>query len=164
MCHQLMPRCIVTVPTVFAIILTGSALFRSLSPLHVCGFALPRSIANVRFRRSLFHASPTSILYNKSSTELYEDIDEKSVNDHGVSDTVDRAPCFDGICDSRPIESENKPTNSRESDAETDSKFTDLNESTGGAILRLGTMTGPTVWSEFGRISQEFDVANLGQG
>lgn len=34
----------------------------------------------------------------------------------------------------------------------------------GEAILRLGTMTGPTVWSEFGRLSQEYDVANLGQG
>ncbi|KAL7516064.1 hypothetical protein ACHAWX_001117, partial [Stephanocyclus meneghinianus] len=140
-----------------------SALLTSLSPLHVCGFALPRSIANdVRIRCSLFHASPTSALDMKASTDLYEDIDEKAVNDHGVSDTVDRAPCFDGICDSQPIESEDKST--RESDAKIEVTSTDLNGSAGGAILRLGTMTGPTVWSEFGRISQEFDVANLGQG
>jgi hypothetical protein len=40
----------------------------------------------------------------------------------------------------------------------------DIKESAGEAIQRLGSMTGPTVWSEFGRISQEYDVANLGQG
>ena len=34
----------------------------------------------------------------------------------------------------------------------------------GEATARLGTMTGPTVWSEFGRLSQEHEVANLGQG
>jgi len=34
----------------------------------------------------------------------------------------------------------------------------------GEATARLGSMTGPTVWSEFGRLSQEHQVANLGQG
>ena len=34
----------------------------------------------------------------------------------------------------------------------------------GEATARLGSMTGPTVWSEFGRLSQEHEVANLGQG
>jgi DNA-binding transcriptional MocR family regulator len=36
--------------------------------------------------------------------------------------------------------------------------------SPGEATLRLGASTGPTVWSEFGRIGQEFDPVNLGQG
>jgi hypothetical protein len=36
--------------------------------------------------------------------------------------------------------------------------------SPGEATLRLGTSTGPTVWTEFGRIGQEFDPVNLGQG
>lgn len=36
--------------------------------------------------------------------------------------------------------------------------------SPGEATLRLGGSTGPTVWSEFGRIAQEFEPVNLGQG
>jgi len=60
------------------------------------------------------------------------------------SNSVDRAPCFDGVCDSSP---DNAPLSQA-----------------GEATLRLGSMTGPTVWSEFGRISQERDLANLGQG
>ena len=34
----------------------------------------------------------------------------------------------------------------------------------GEATLRLGESTGPTVWTEFGRIAQEYDPVNLGQG
>lgn len=34
----------------------------------------------------------------------------------------------------------------------------------GEATQRLGSMSGPTVWTEFGRIAQENEVANLGQG
>jgi len=34
----------------------------------------------------------------------------------------------------------------------------------GEAIQRLGGSTGPTVWTEFGRIAQEHDPVNLGQG
>lgn len=34
----------------------------------------------------------------------------------------------------------------------------------GEAIQRLGGSTGPTVWSEFGRLAEEFDPVNLGQG
>lgn len=36
--------------------------------------------------------------------------------------------------------------------------------SVGEATQRLGSMTGPTVWTEFGRIAQDNEVANLGQG
>ncbi|KAG7353561.1 aminotransferase [Nitzschia inconspicua] len=36
--------------------------------------------------------------------------------------------------------------------------------SPGEATIRLGLSTGPTVWTEFGRIAQEFDPVNLGQG
>jgi hypothetical protein len=36
--------------------------------------------------------------------------------------------------------------------------------SPGEATQRLGISTGPTVWSEFGRIAQEFEPVNLGQG
>eukprot|EP00980_Cylindrotheca_fusiformis_P028907 scaffold22672_cov141-Cylindrotheca_fusiformis.AAC.10 len=36
--------------------------------------------------------------------------------------------------------------------------------SPGEATQRLGVSTGPTVWSEFGRIAQEFEPVNLGQG
>ena len=34
----------------------------------------------------------------------------------------------------------------------------------GQATQRLGSNTGPTVWTEFGRIAQKFDPVNLGQG
>jgi len=34
----------------------------------------------------------------------------------------------------------------------------------GEAIQRLGLSTGPTVWTEFGRIAQEHDPVSLGQG
>jgi kynurenine--oxoglutarate transaminase/cysteine-S-conjugate beta-lyase/glutamine--phenylpyruvate transaminase len=36
--------------------------------------------------------------------------------------------------------------------------------SPGEATQRLGASTGPTVWTEFGRIAQEHDPVNLGQG
>ena len=49
---------------------------------------------------------------------------------------VDRAPCLDGICSSEP-----QP------------------------MMKRGITVGPTVWSEFGRLANEFPVnANLGQG
>jgi kynurenine--oxoglutarate transaminase/cysteine-S-conjugate beta-lyase/glutamine--phenylpyruvate transaminase len=38
------------------------------------------------------------------------------------------------------------------------------NKNTGEATQRLGSMTGPTVWTEFSRLSQEHKVTNLGQG
>jgi DNA-binding transcriptional MocR family regulator len=39
-----------------------------------------------------------------------------------------------------------------------------LTSSPGEATLRLGINTGPTVWSEFGRLGQEYNPVNLGQG
>jgi len=36
--------------------------------------------------------------------------------------------------------------------------------SPGEATLRLGLSSAPTVWTEFGRIAQEFNPVNLGQG
>ena len=76
---------------------------------------------------------------------------------------VDRAPCFDGICDSFP---EDPPGAARGTAA------SDPGDDGGGAggvggeaIDRLGSETGPTVWSEFGRLaSEDPDMANLGQG
>jgi len=80
-----------------------------------------------------------------------------------VLDTIDRAPCLDGVCASSP---DNLTGDSPSADASNgDESSTSTSISTSGeAILRLGSMTGPTVWSEFGRLSQEHDVANLGQG
>ena len=37
-------------------------------------------------------------------------------------------------------------------------------ESAGEATMRLGLNSAPTVWTEFGRLGQENDVVNLGQG
>lgn len=77
------------------------------------------------------------------------------------SSVVDTAPCLDSVCSSDP----SSVVSTREA-AETAA-----NE-VGGAIERLGSLTGPTVWSEFGRIAHEKTsdnnddgtFANLGQG
>lgn len=54
----------------------------------------------------------------------------------------------------------NQSLNSTTTNVESDG----LRFSPGEATIRLGGNTGPTVWSEFGRIAQEFDPVNLGQG
>ena len=72
---------------------------------------------------------------------------------------VDWAPYFDGVCNSSP---EGADGAEGEADAAEDGP---AESPAGEAILRLGSLTGPTVWSEFGRLSQEIEgVANLGQG
>lgn len=87
-----------------------------------------------------------------------------------VTETVDRAPCFDGVCKSTPVDGDLvdvlTQTNVFNGNNIQDNQSPSFGEhhAAGEAVLRLGTMTGPTVWSEFGRLSQEYDVANLGQG
>ena len=86
-------------------------------------------------------------------------------DDDNIENIVDHAPCFDSVCSSIP------EINSKINEA-TDTASTPFGSSAnhkeqdnrGEATLRLGDATGPTVWSEFGRLSQENDVANLGQG
>lgn len=96
------------------------------------------------------------------------------------NDSPDRAPCFDTVCDSIPVITTDLHQNNTIYSSDTTSVSTETtatattkktthttsNENTqrGEATLRLGDMTGPTVWSEFGRIAQENKVANLGQG
>jgi len=72
-------------------------------------------------------------------TELRDD------NDNTL-ESIDRAPCFDGVCNSDP-----EPN---------------VLLRLGEATSRLGgPATGPTVWSEFGRFaSANPNIANLGQG
>lgn len=61
-----------------------------------------------------------------------------------IIDSVDKAPCFDSFCASDP-------------------DITD--PAIGEATQRLGISSGPTVWSEFGRLAMENpSIANLGQG
>lgn len=72
------------------------------------------------------------------------------------SDIVDHAPCFDSVCTTSPWD---------EDDAEGGDRDGASESARGEAITRLGSMTGPTVWSEFNRLAQENpNVANLGQG
>lgn len=98
-----------------------------------------------------------SNLQLNSSTGISEDLGLTTLDKEDL-ETVDRAPCFDGVCESSPDGELNGSASNISAAADT------TNNNAGEAILRLGTMTGPTVWSEFGRISQEYDVANLGQG
>jgi len=77
-------------------------------------------------------------------------------------DSVDRAPCLDGECSAFPAAGATSSPSTNSSSVVRDEAMaaTDAGE----AIQRLGLATGPTVWSEFGRLAQEHDVANLGQG
>ena len=50
----------------------------------------------------------------------------------------------------------------RQGSADSDSNFS--TESAGEATTRLGLNSKPTVWTEFGRLAQDFDNVNLGQG
>ena len=128
------------------------------SPLLVYGFSAFK--VGVPNKNNIALTSPV-LHYDKVNANLLEDVEEKLINGDDIGDSVDRAPCFDGICDSEPVGS-TEDVSSIGDDASLSTA--DLSGNAGGAILRLGTMTGPTVWSEFGRISQEHDVANLGQG
>lgn len=74
-------------------------------------------------------------------------------------DSVDKAPCFDGECSAFAT-----ATNGSSGNDAASPPITAAPTTAGEALQRLGLMTGPTVWSEFGRIGAENDVANLGQG
>lgn len=131
------------------------AIILAASPPYLAsGFATPKSLTSCEIAREHISTSST-VIY--SSTKADVEVDRKLTTSDDADETVDRAPCFDGVCDSQPVEGEGSSLNDIDSTAH-------KNGSAGEAILRLGTMTGPTVWSEFGRISQEYDVANLGQG
>lgn len=93
---------------------------------------------------------------------LSQSIETTSVTNGSTTTTtsdepIDKAPCYDSICSSDPS-----------SPIETDNNQNPLSSPpapTGQAIQRLGLSTGPTVWSEFGRLAQSNpDIANLGQG
>lgn len=99
---------------------------------------------------------------------------------HGVvaqtNNDNDEAPCFDGICSSDPHVSSDQITSSQNSHMDTPTNpMNDISNnntpsssfnSKGEATQRLGSFTGPTVWSEFGRIAEQstLPMANLGQG
>jgi DNA-binding transcriptional MocR family regulator len=85
-----------------------------------------------------------SVPFRKTPSQLYTSSSEE------IIDAVDKAPCFDSICSSDP-----------------DSSDPDVAEipAMGEATQRLGLSSGPTVWSEFGRLAMENpSIANLGQG
>ena len=127
------------------------------SPLLAFGFSTLR----ISVPDKGYAASTSSVLHDKVNANLLEGVEEKLINGDDISDSIDRAPCFDGICDSKPVDSKEDVSSIGDNGP---ASTAELSGNAGGAILRLGTMTGPTVWSEFGRISQEHDVANLGQG
>mmetsp|Transcript_7690 Transcript_7690/g.11320 ORF Transcript_7690/g.11320 Transcript_7690/m.11320 type:complete len:584 (-) Transcript_7690:217-1968(-) len=80
-----------------------------------------------------------------TSKEAGKEIALTSLHENAAGDS-DIAPCLDGAC-------------------ATDATSTpDMPRVVGESIQRLGIATGPTVWSEFGRLSQKHKVANLGQG
>ena len=105
---------------------------------------------SIKKRSISYLLSTSSELKTGSSYNQDEEIEE-------TKDTEDHAPCFDSICVSNP----ELMTNDSE---DTNDGSIDRKSSVGEATLRLGEATGPTVWSEFGRLAQENKVSNLGQG
>ena len=96
-----------------------------------------------------------------SSLKDTKEDDYATINTNNVF-VIDRAPCFDnGVCLADDVVIS---TDVVDND--------DGNHCNGGAMQRLGPNTGPTVWSEFGRIGAEqkahhnggSNFANLGQG
>jgi DNA-binding transcriptional MocR family regulator len=91
----------------------------------------------------------------------------------GASSTVEYASAFAPISRINTLSSStwlNSQTGDIKSPAVNDNLNATANSiggiaiSHGEATQRLGVSTGPTVWSEFGRIAQEFEPVNLGQG
>uniref|UniRef100_A0A448YUI1 Aminotransferase class I/classII large domain-containing protein n=1 Tax=Pseudo-nitzschia multistriata TaxID=183589 RepID=A0A448YUI1_9STRA len=78
------------------------------------------------------------------------------------------------VSNSRPLAATNGESGREDDNAFRTANRSDgqMNQTTGGlasgspgqAIQRLGGNPGPTVWTEFGRIAQEHDPVNLGQG
>ncbi len=137
------------------------------SPLLCNGFisSKPLKLPLTEGRNTLFVSS-----IDKDSITSLLALDNDVGDDDECLQTVDRAPCFDGICESTPVDGDVAAiltdTNGSDQGNTMDEKSSPSseNQAAGEAMMRLGSMTGPTVWSEFGRLSQEYDVANLGQG
>ena len=81
--------------------------------------------------------------FQKKSSKIYTSSEEITL------ESMDKAPCFDSVCSSDP-----------EVEIQSESAM-----AMGEATQRLGISSGPTVWSEFGRLAMENpSIANLGQG
>lgn len=143
------------------------------SPLLCNGFISSKPLGlppTTEEERKPQHATIFASSIQKVSTTTLLALDNDGEEDEIVA-TVDRAPCFDGICESTPVDGDvaailanNRHVSDHDDAKNEESTPSGENHAVGEAMLRLGTMTGPTVWSEFGRLSQEYDVANLGQG
>jgi len=70
-------------------------------------------------------------------------------------------PQWDGVADN-DVSSSTPSSSSSSSSSPSSSSF--ATESAGEATMRLGLNSAPTVWTEFGRLGQENEVVNLGQG
>eukprot|EP00560_Eucampia_antarctica_P007340 CAMPEP_0197827784 /NCGR_PEP_ID=MMETSP1437-20131217/4493_1 /TAXON_ID=49252 ORGANISM="Eucampia antarctica, Strain CCMP1452" /NCGR_SAMPLE_ID=MMETSP1437 /ASSEMBLY_ACC=CAM_ASM_001096 /LENGTH=565 /DNA_ID=CAMNT_0043428769 /DNA_START=59 /DNA_END=1756 /DNA_ORIENTATION=- len=106
-------------------------------------------VASFSSTYSTSFVSPKTILNSRNKFKIDTSLLDVVNTDNAEStEIVDRAPCFDGSCSSDP-----------------DEVVHDESSWVGEATTRLGDMTGPTVWTEFGRLSQENHIsANLGQG
>ena len=107
----------------------------------------PRSIQQASFPRyNVSKRNPKSVRLDETDAS----IDETDAS--GVE-----APCYDSNC--------SVETNSATIETPSRSSSSQLSSFQGQATQRLGQFTGPTVWSEFGRIASENpSIANLGQG
>ena len=120
-------------------------------------FLLTPSLCSLVFAFSV-HSLNSKSQRQHFYTTLYEQIDSSSVTASSTeSNSKDEAPCYDSVCFSDPSPSSTSTTANQEQ--------TSSSSTHGQATQRLGISTGPTVWTEFGRLAAENpSIANLGQG
>jgi len=102
---------------------------------------------------------------NKKSFQLQSTV-SKNVENTTQNKTETINPYFDAECDtnvSADVSISVSPVEHKNEAKPLDTKLS-VEDNNGEAINRLGHQTGPTVWTEFGRLAQENKVANLGQG
>ena len=104
------------------------------------------------------HQRPRPSFLLSQSVESSKTATGTTKNESTITESTDKAPCYDSICSSDP----NTPLPPNDNN---NRNLSSPPPPIGQAIQRLGLSTGPTVWSEFGRLaSNDPTIANLGQG
>ncbi|KAL7533719.1 hypothetical protein ACHAWF_004601, partial [Thalassiosira exigua] len=147
------------------------------APSFACGFSPSAGVAVAgvgRRPRADARSPPTRSPTRRPLLASIESVDADA-------ESVDHAPCFDGICRSSPEDdAADGGDGAARPNAAADAFAAamadgdrgggpgsggDPSSVAGEAVLRLGHSAGPTVWSAFGRLADENpSVANLGQG
>ncbi len=157
------------------IIVVISSLSSSLLDV-VSSFSIQSKIASSTTTTT--KATTSLFLSAKSSSEKQQQVDDTTTNPEIITSNKE-APCYDSNClleinddDDESNEDNIATTGAKETSNDQQQKqqqsqkqSQNLSNFQGQATQRLSHTTGPTVWSEFGRIaSLHPSIANLGQG